>query len=408
MVQDTLAAAHRDAPEPLASRPFSLWPLLAANLACSMAMMAFVALIGPIARLLGLAPWQAGASVTVGGLLWMLLARAWGAASDRHGRRPVLLIGVAGFALAYWAMVAVIDVSLRLLPAALWVFAGLVITRGTIGGFFAAVPAVGQALVADHVAPERRAASMAALGAAGAIGMVVGPALAAVLAPQGLSLPLYATGVLPLLALAVLGRALPRGTRRTGAAPAVLALAEPRLRRPMCVAFAAMFSVTVAQSTVGFFALDRLALPAAEAARTAGLALTCVGVALIAVQILATRLSWTPQRMILTGALVAAAGAAGMWRVDGAVPLCLAFAVMAAGMGWVFPAFQAMAANAVQSHEQGAAAGTVGAAQGLGMVSGPLAGTLLHGLSPVMPYACVAVLMVAVALWPVGYPRAHA
>jgi MFS family permease len=330
----------------------------------------------------------------------LVLGRAVCAASDRHGRRPVLLIGVAGFAAAYWAMVAVIDVSLHRLPAALWVFAGLVLTRGTIGAFFAAVPSVGQALVADHVPPERRASSMAALGAASAVGMVVGPALAAVLAPRGLSLPLYATGLLPLLALAVLWRALPRGPRRKGDAPAMIALADTRLRRPMGVAFAAMFSVTLAQATVGFFALDRLALPPADAARTAGLALTCVGVALIAVQVVVTRLAWTPQRMIRTGALVAALGAAGMWFVQGTVPLCLAFAVMAAGMGWVFPAFQALAANAVQAHEQGAAAGTVGAAQGLGMVSGPLAGTLLHGLAPVAPYAFVALLMAIVALWP--------
>lgn len=397
-----------DTPATRATPAFSLRPLLAAYLACTMAMMAFVALIGPLARLLGLAPWQAGASVTVGGLLWMLLARAWGAASDRHGRRPVLLIGVAGFALAYWAMVAVVDVSLQRQPAVLWVFAGLVLTRGAIGAFFAAVPSVGQALVADHVPPERRAASMAALGAANAVGMVGGPALSAALAPQGLSLPLYATGLLPLLALAVLWRALPRGPRRRDMVPGVLALAEPRLRRPMCVAFSAMLSVTLAQASVGFFALDRLALAPAEAARTAGLALTCVGLSLITVQVVATRLSWTPERMIRTGALVAAAGGAGMWFVDGSLALCLAFATMAAGMGWVFPAFQAQASNAVQAHEQGAAAGSIGAAQGLGMVGGPLLGTLLHGLAPVAPYAFVALLMVAVAMWPVGYPRAHA
>ncbi len=400
---DTAMEAGRSAAAPHAATSagaFSLRPLLATHLACAMAMMAFVSLVGPIARLLGLAPWQAGACVTAGGLLWMLLARAWGAASDRHGRRPVLLIGVAGFALAYWAMVAVIDVSLNRLPPPGWVFAGLVLTRGSIGAFFAAVPAVGQALVADHVAPERRAASMAALGAAGAVGMVAGPALAAALAPRGLGLPLYATGLLPLVALAVLWRALPRGLPQQGVSPKMLALADPRLRRPMCVAFAAMFSVSVAQATVGFFALDRLALPPAEAARTAGLALTCVGVALIAAQVVATRLSWTPQRMIRVGGLVAAAGGAGMWFVESSVPLCLAFATMAAGMGWVFPAFQAMAANAVQANEQGAAAGSVGAAQGLGIVSGPLAGTLLHGLSPVAPYVLLALLMGVVASWP--------
>ena len=68
-----------------AARPFDLRPLLIANMACTMAMMAFVSLIGPLARVLGLAAWQAGAAVTVSGLLWMLLARPWGLASDRLG-----------------------------------------------------------------------------------------------------------------------------------------------------------------------------------------------------------------------------------------------------------------------------------------------------------------------------------
>ena len=79
-------------------------PLMAAYMTCTMAMMAFVSLIGPIARSLHLAPWQAGAVVTVGGVLWMLFSRPWGALSDRRGRRMVLLMGVGGFMLAYWAM----------------------------------------------------------------------------------------------------------------------------------------------------------------------------------------------------------------------------------------------------------------------------------------------------------------
>jgi predicted MFS family arabinose efflux permease len=85
-----------------AARPaaFDLRPLLFASMACTMAMMAFVAVIGPVARVLGLQPWQAGLTVTVSGALWMLLARVWGAASDVHGRRPMLLRGVAGVCLS--------------------------------------------------------------------------------------------------------------------------------------------------------------------------------------------------------------------------------------------------------------------------------------------------------------------
>jgi MFS family permease len=70
-------------------------------MACSMPMMAFVTLAGPVLQVLGLAPWQFLLAVTVSGVLWMLMARPWGAASDRLGRRPVPLTSLAGFACAY-------------------------------------------------------------------------------------------------------------------------------------------------------------------------------------------------------------------------------------------------------------------------------------------------------------------
>jgi hypothetical protein len=42
----------------------------------------------------------------------------------------------------------------------------------------------------------------------------------------------------------------------------------------------------------------------------------------------------------------------------------------------------------------------MGAAQGLGVVLGPLAGSLLYGVEPRLPYLLVGALLVLVALWP--------
>lgn len=380
---------------------FNLKPLLAANMACTMAMMAFVAIVGPLARQLRLPAWQAGAAVTVGGVLWMLLSRRWGAASDRRGRRAILLTGVGGFALSYWAMCAVLVMSLQFMPSALLVFVGLLLTRGAIGAFYAAIPSTGQALIADFIPPERRAGVMASLGAANAVGMVLGPALAAALAQYSLSLPLYVTALLPAMAWLVLWRALPRREHHVAALPSALQLNDARLRRPMAVAFIAMFCVAIAQITVGFFAIDRLHLGPGAAARAAGIALTAVGVGLIASQLVVRRLDWPPLRLIRTGAVVAALGFGATAMVGTAAWLAACYFVAAAGMGWVFPAFAALAANAVEGHEQGAAAGSVGAAQGLGIVLGPLAGTLLYEFGAGVPYLLVALLLAGVALWPV-------
>lgn len=389
-------------PTPSASRPLSLLPLMAAYMACTMSMMAFVSLIGPISRVLHLETWHAGVAVTVAGVIWVLLARPWGQASDRYGRRRVLLVGIAGFTLAYWALCLFIDVSLQTLSSVAVAFAGLVLGRGLIGAFYAAVPVGGFALVADHFEPQHRARAMATLGAANAVGLVVGPAAAALLARHSLSLPFYVMAILPLLALVVMYRQLPRQELHLAQTPGRVRLNDPRLARPMVVAFVAMLCVTLAQITVSFYAMDRLQMNSADAAQTAGIALTMVGVALICAQLVVRKLEWAPLRMIRAGALLSAVGYAGAMLADSAWSLWLAFFVSAAGMGGIFPSFSALAANSVQASEQGATAGSIGAAQGLGAVVGPMAGTLIYAMEPRLPYLLAAVLLALVALWP--YP----
>ncbi|PUA43197.1 MFS transporter [Pseudomonas protegens] len=385
---------------PQAAAAFDLRPLLLANLTCTMAMMAFVSLIGPIARILGLATWQAGMAVTVSGVIWMLLARPWGRASDRLGRRRILLLGTGGFTLAFVALSLFIDLALHALPSAILAFSGLLLGRGLIGVFYAAIPVGGYALIADNIAPEHRTRAMASLGAANACGLVLGPAIAALLARHSLSLPFYVLAVLPLLGFALLKARLPRQELHLKQPPKSVRLSDPRLRRPLLVAFVAMLCVAMAQITVGFFALDRLGMDPAHAAQTAGIALTLVGVALIASQLLVRKLEWPPLRMIRIGALVAALGFATSIVAAQAWVLWLGFFVSAAGMGWIFPSFAALASNAVDAAEQGATAGSVGAAQGLGVVVGPLAGTLIYGLEPRLPYLLAALLLVLVACWP--------
>lgn len=379
---------------------FNMLPLVFETFACTLAMMSFVALVGPIARVLGLAPWQAGVTVTVGGIAWVLLARFWGAASDRRGRRVVLLRGLGGFVLSYLLLCLFVVLALRWLPAPWLAFVGVVLLRGIAGGFYAAVPTVGAALVADHIEPQQRAQAMAGLGAASAVGMVVGPGLAGLLAAYGLELPLVLTALLPLAALLVMWRWLPHDERPHVQNTPPLRLTDPRVRRPLVLGFAAMFSVTIAQVAVGFFALDQLRLDANGAARAAGIALTAVGVALILAQLLLRRLNWPPQRLILIGGLVSALGFAAVILADSAPLLWAAYFVAAAGMGWVFPSVSALTANAVQADEQGSAAGTLAAAHGVGMIVGPLVGTLVYELHPGAPFLLIAALLVLCVLWP--------
>jgi len=384
---------------------FDIRPLLVANCTCTMAMMAFVSLIGPIARQIGLTASQAGVATTVGGLMWMFSAPRWGRQADLRGRRVVLLAAISGFTLFHTLLCALLVGSLSLSLGATAVFAGLVVTRGAMGGFYAAVPAIGQALIADHVPPARRTATLASLGAANAVGLVAGPALAGGLASIGLATPLYATVWLPIAAVAVLWRSLPRTAVRPAAGGAPLLLRDRRLRRPMLVSFTAYFCVSTAQIIVGFFAIDRLGLAGGDAARVAGMSLTMVGVSLIGSQMVVRRLGWPPARLVRFGSVIGAIGFAMVAASTSSAMLIGAYFLTAFGMGWIFPAFGAMAANAVQAHEQGAAAGAIGAAQGFGTVVGPLVGTLCYELEPSAPYWLIVAMLVPMIVWPMPAGR---
>ena len=378
-------------------------------MACTIAMMAFVAVVGPVARVLGLQPWQAGLTVTVSGALWMLLARVWGAASDRHGRRPVLLFGVAGVCVAYAAMCLAIDGPLRLRPGVAWAFLALVLTRGAVGAFYASIPAISQALIADHVPPQRRAGALASLGAASGVGLVLGPAAAAWLSQISLSAPLYGMAVLPLLAWAELlaqaaaragpcrirpaadppGRRAPASADGSGLRGHVLRghradhrrLLRARPARPGCARRGPRSRHRADAGRRGAGAVaDSGAAPGADAAaddphrRPGG------------------------GRRLRRGRL----GRHGLEPVDLLLRLGCRHGLAS------FPAFSALAANAVDPHEQGTTAGSIGAAQGMGMVAGPLIGTLLYAAGPAVPYLLVAAMLLLMALWPVASPRRSA
>ena len=314
-----------------------------------------------------------------------------------------VLIALAAYAAVYLAMAVFVDVALRNPPVVLVSVLALVGTRALVGLFYAAVPPTAAALVADGARPGHRAAVMARLGAANALGMAVGPAAAGWIAFHDLSLALYVAAALPLLSLLVVWWRLPLDGPLPGDTPRpprqALTWRDPRLRLPIGAVFAAMVSVTIAQVVVGFFAIDRLGLSPADGARVAGLSLTAVGVGLMVSQMLVMRLkSVPPARWIALGAAISAIGFASLALIDVQWQLLLAYAVSSFGMGFVFPSFQALAADSVEAHEQGAAQGTVASVQGFGMVR---SGQWRALFWPV----CGLVIAAAIMNWPVHSPR---
>jgi DHA1 family tetracycline resistance protein-like MFS transporter len=98
---------------------------------------------------------------------------------DRFGRRPVLLLAMAGFTIDY--------LLLGFAPTLAWLFAGRLIA-GVFGASFG--PAT--AALADITPPQDRARRFGLVGAAFGLGFIIGPAAGGLLGEIGPRAPFYA------------------------------------------------------------------------------------------------------------------------------------------------------------------------------------------------------------------------
>jgi MFS transporter, DHA1 family, tetracycline resistance protein len=103
--------------------------------------------------------------------------------SDRFGRRPVLLVSLAGFALEFLLMALAANL--------VWLF----IAR-MLSGIFGSAQGAAQAAIADVTPPEDRSRIFGLLGAAFGVGFVLGPAIGGFLSVYGHRTPFYAAAFL--------------------------------------------------------------------------------------------------------------------------------------------------------------------------------------------------------------------
>jgi DHA1 family tetracycline resistance protein-like MFS transporter len=122
---------------------------------------------------------------TAWALMQFLFSPAIGAASDRFGRRPIVLMSNLGLGLDY--------ILMALAPDLTWLFVGRVIS-----GITAASISTSFAYIADVTPAEKRAGAFGIIGAAFGVGFVLGPALGGVLADFGPRLPFWVAAAMSL------------------------------------------------------------------------------------------------------------------------------------------------------------------------------------------------------------------
>jgi MFS family permease len=364
-------------------------------------------ILGPLSRELGLSEVQVGLFSTGYALMQFLLAPYWGRRSER-GRKPVLLVGILGFAGSFllFGLFALLGQK-GLLPAGA-LFPLLLLARLLGGAFSSATLPTAQAYVADVTGREGRTAGMALLGAAFGLAVILGPALGAGLAALlGLLAPVFFSSAIALLNALFVALVLPESRPAGRPRASQLSPWDGRVFPLLLLGFTLNLSGVALEQTVAFYFQDRLGLSGVETARSVGAALVLYGLVAVFVQgVLVRKLSWPPRTLLLLGLPL---GILGFWVLvlaQGFWGLALGLALQGAGAALAGPGVTAALSLAVGEGEQGLVAGLNSAAQALGRMLGPLVGTGLYRLEPEAPYLLGAgLLALALLLLPALFRR---
>ncbi|MDZ5647028.1 TCR/Tet family MFS transporter [Nitrospirillum sp. BR 11828] len=310
------------------------------------------------------------------GLMQFFCAPVLGALSDRYGRRPVLLLSLAGGALDYLALAW---------SPNLWVVAAGRILAGVTSANMAVITAY----ITDTTGEAGRAKQYGRMGAAFGIGFIAGPALGGLLGMVSLRAPfLLAAGLTALnflLALLVLPESRPVSAERRpitlGALNALASLrwvvTVPVLARLLVVYILAEAAGQLAGSLWVLNGQDRFAWDAA----VVGWSLAAYGL----LHALAQSFVTEPviRRLGERGAFILAAVA------DAAAYIVMAFATHGLAIflimplfslgGIIEPALKALMSFRVGPSRQGELQGTLAALGSLVGIGGPLVFTAIYG-----------------------------
>jgi DHA1 family tetracycline resistance protein-like MFS transporter len=348
-------------------------------------------------------------------LMQFVFSPVWGRISDRVGRKPVLLISLAG-SVVFYALYG-LAVSLDSSQAQLAI--GLMLLSRIGAGIAGASVGTAAAVIADCTPPEKRAKGMALIGIAFGAGFTLGPLIAyfglALFDQQPWGVGALAS-VLSLVAL-ITAIAIFKETRNPAykagkeffsVAKTVEVLKMPTVGKLILIYFLAIFAFAQFEATLALLTKEAFGMDVEDNF----LVFAMVG----AVLMLA---GWryrkfvkkrTEHQMMAMGLVLMMLGLAGLAGIafgagdaSGAGWLKAAFyvsmSVAVVGFAFVNPSVSALVSKRADPARQGEVLGVNQAFASLGRILGPLIGSILFqaGVSHTLPYLAAVGLLVLVA-----------
>src|SRR5512139_1989867 len=219
-------------------------------------------------------------------LMQLIFAPIWGILSDRYGRKPILSVGVLGYAITL------------LMFGLAQSFVMLFIARSLSGILSSATMPTAMAYIGDNTPQGEKSKGMGQLGAMVGVGVILGPLLGGLLSSDSLSLPFLIGSALAFLALLLviffLPESRPASVRTTQGTPSTGPAATPRPRvldvylrvllSPagilLLLVLIMSFGMTNFQGMIGLYVVDKFAFNTKQV----GAIWMLMGIVLIVVQ----------------------------------------------------------------------------------------------------------------------------
>lgn len=313
-------------------------------------------------------------------LMQLIFAPVWGFLSDRIGRKPVLSLGVLGYA---------VTLLMFGLATEFWM---LFVARSLSGILSSATMPTSMAFIGDSSAEKDRSRDMGQLGAAMGVGVVIGPLLGGLLSADSLSLPFFIGSALAFLAFLLVIFVLPESRRQGVGAGQKASLPRAALRQTLhspavvllLLVFMMSFGLTSFQGITGLYVVDKFSFDTKQV----GAIWMVMGGMLVLVQglligPLTRRFGDLP--LIVAGLAGGALGFLGMSLAVDFLTTLLALGLFTLALALIGPALNATIST-FAGEQQGAVMGLNSAATSLGRVAGPLWAGYLYEVNIEYPY----------------------
>nr|WP_237055053.1 MFS transporter [Microbulbifer sediminum] len=364
-----------------------------------------MSLVPVIARECGLGPGAIGSLMGLGTMFLMVASPAWGHASDRYNRRPILLAGLYGILLAQVLFVALLVMLAEGIVAGTSALFLLGFSRALYGCCAAGIYPACQAWTVEYAGRGRELPALVSLSAAANLGRGLGPVLAlAGLAVGGL----WALGWLVLLPLFCL-LAIP-GDRESGRAPGSAAPAVHSGLPPLSLFAIALLGTTVIgqlQLALGPVLSDFYGLGVREAASATALLLVAAACCGFVVQSTLVNKLADSRTVLALGAVLLMAGAAIINAALGNRGALLGLFTLVAGTALLVPGYTALIAAHYHSG-RGRQFGRLTALHTGGYTLGFVLGGWIYHWAPAAPLAGLlvgATLVASITLYALGRER---